>query len=114
MKITIDDVVFNNVTELNAKRELRRTDVRYNTRGDMLIDLVSRKYALEVAFGLLSKSELESLRALSEKIFVTVKFDAPEGKVTADFHISDEPAPQVTTVNGIRLYGGVRLKMKQK
>lgn len=114
MKIIIDDVAFDNVTELNVKRELRRTDVRYNTRGDMLIDLVSRKYALEVVFGLLSKSELERLRALSEKIFVSVKFDAPEGEVTADFHISDEPAPQVTTVNGVRLYGGVKLHMKQK
>ncbi len=43
MTITIDKTVFNNVTELNAKRELRRTDIRYNTQGDMLIDMVCRK-----------------------------------------------------------------------
>ena len=54
MTITIDKTVFNNVTELNAKRELRRTDIRYNTQGDMLIDMVCRKYALEVTFGLLT------------------------------------------------------------
>ncbi|MCM1165990.1 MAG: hypothetical protein NC299_12060 [Lachnospiraceae bacterium] len=114
MTITIDNIEFNNVTELNAKRELRRTDIRYNTQGDMLIDMVCRKYALEVTFGLLTESGLKTLRELSERIFVTVKFTAPEGEVTADFHISDEPAPELTVVNGVKMYGGVKLTMKQK
>ena len=114
MKITINDEVFNNVTELHADRELRKTEVRYNTRGDMLIDMVARKYSLEVSFGLLTDYELKKLRALSQNIFVSVTFDAPEGKVTADFHISDEPAAEVKTVNGVRMYGGVKLVMKQK
>lgn len=114
MKITINDEVFNNVTELHADRELRKTEVRYNTRGDMLIDMVARKYSLEVSFGLLTDYELKKLRELSQNIFVSVTFDAPEGKVTADFHISDEPAAEVKTVNGVRMYGGVKLVMKQK
>lgn len=114
MRIIIDDNTFNNVTEFNAKRELRQTDIRYNTQGDMLIDMVNRKYLLEVTFGLLTKSELELLRELSQKIFVSVTFNAPEGEITADFHISDEPAPQIATVRGVRMYGGVKLIMKQR
>ena len=114
MKICINDEVFDNVTELRADRELRKTEVRYNTRGDMLIDMVARKYALEVSFGLMTDYELKRLRRLSQEIFVSVTFDAPEGKVTADFHISDEPAAEVKTVNGVRMYGGVKLVMKQK
>lgn len=114
MRITINDEVFNNVTELRADREIRKTEVRYNTRGDMLIDLVARKYALEVSFGLMTDYELKRLRQLSNEIFVSVTFDAPEGKVTADFHISKEPAAEVKTVNGVRMYGGVKLVMKQK
>lgn len=114
MRITIDKKVFDNVTELNAKRELRQTEIRYNTQGDMLIDMVNRKYTLEVTFGLLTKAELELLRSLSQKIFVSVTFTAPEGEVTADFHISDEPAPQLTVVRGVRMYGGVKLIMKQR
>lgn len=114
MKISINDEVFDNVTELRADRELRKTEVRYNTRGDMLIDMVARKYALEVSFGLMTDYELKRLRRLSQEIFVSVTFDAPEGKVTADFHISDEPAAEVKTVNGVRMYGGVKLVMKQK
>ncbi|MCH5205428.1 MAG: hypothetical protein J1F09_00655 [Oscillospiraceae bacterium] len=114
MRITIDDAEFGNVTELNVKRELRRTDIRYNTQGDMLIDLVNRKYLLEVTFGLLSESELSTLRELSKKIFVSVTFDSPEGEITEDFHISDEPAPALTRVNGVRMYGGVKLTMKQR
>lgn len=114
MTITINDEVFNNVTELRVDRELRKTEVRYNTRGDMLIDMVARKYALEVSFGLMTDYELKKLRELSREIFVSVTFDAPEGKVTEDFHISDEPAAEVKTVNGVRMYGGVKLAMKQK
>ena len=114
MRITIDGSVFNNVTELNIKRELRRTEIRYNTQGDMLIDLVNRKYLLEATFGLLTESELAALRELSAKIFVSVVFNAPEGEITADFHVSDEPAPVVTKVNGVRMYGGVKLTMKQR
>ena len=114
MRITINDEIFDNVTELHTDRELRKTEVRYNTRGDMLIDMVARKYALELSFGLLTDYELKKLRALSREIFVSVTFDAPEGRITADFHISDEPAAEVKTVNGVRMYGGVKLVMKQR
>lgn len=114
MKITIDDKVFTNVTEINVKRELRQTEVRYNTRGDLLIDMVARKYLLEVSFGLMSEAELKALRELIEEIFVSVTFDAPEGKITREFHVSDMPAFQVKKVNGVKMYGGVKLIFKQK
>lgn len=114
MTITINGVQFDKVTELTAERETRRTEIHYNTQGDMLIDLVNRKYRLKVLFGLLSENELKQLRELCSEIFVTVGFHAPEGDVTADFHIADEPAPQVTTVNGVAMYGGVELVFLQK
>lgn len=114
MKITINDEVFTGITELNVRRELRRTEIRYNTQGDMLIDVVARKYALDVSFGLMTENELKRLRALCGNIFVSVTFKAPEGEVTADFHISDEPAAEVKNVNGVRMYGDVKLTMRQK
>lgn len=114
MKITINDVDFNNVTELHVNRELRQSEVRYNVLGDMLIDLVTRKYALVVTFGLMTENELKKLRQLTKNIFVTVSFHAPEGNITAQFHVSNEPAAEVKTVNGIRMYGGVTLEMKEK
>lgn len=114
MTIKINETTFDNVTELNVRRETRRTDIRYNTKGDMLIDLVNRKYVLEAAFGLLSEREMNALRTLCEEIFVSVTFPAPEGTITADFHIPEEPAPVVTEINGTRTYGGVKLKFLQK
>ena len=51
MEITINDTVFDNVTELNIQRAARRTELRYNTQGDLLIDLVNRKYEVDVIFG---------------------------------------------------------------
>lgn len=114
MKITIGNNEFNCVTELNAKREVRRTDINYNTQGDMLIDLVRRKYCLEVTFGLLSESEMTALRSLCENIFVEVGFNSPEGFIERDFHVINEPAPVVTTVDGIKMYGGVKLVFKEK
>ena len=114
MTITINNVTFDKVTELSAERETRRTDIHYNTQGDMLIDLVNRKYRLTVLFGLLTEKELKQLRALTREIFVTVKFQAPEGEVTEEFHVSDEPAPEVTVINGVAMYGGVELEFRQK
>lgn len=114
MTITINDEVFTNVTELHVNRELRKSDIRYNTRGDMLIDVVARKYALSVTFGLMTETELKKLRELTREIFVSVSFHSPEGDVSEDFHVSNEPAAEIKTVNGVRMYGGVKLEMKQK
>ena len=114
MTIYIGGVEFDCVTELDMAREARRTEVQYNTKGDMLIDLVNRKYVLTVVFGLMTKDELNTLRTLTQEIFVTVKFPAPEGEIEEEFHVSDEPSPYVTQINGVDMYGGVKLVMRQK
>jgi len=115
MTITINGTSFGMVTALAADRVTRRTDINYNTQGDMLIDLVSRKYRLRVLFGLMTEDELNALRELTKEIFVTVRFPSPEGGDTVEeFHIAEEPAPAVTVVNGVRMYGGVELVMLQK
>ena len=114
MKITINDEEFTNVTELRVDRELRQSDLRYNAFGDLLIDVVSRKYLLSVTFGLMTETELRKLRRLTRNIFVTVDVHAPEGDISEQFHISNEPAAELKTVNGVRMYGGVKLEMKQK
>lgn len=113
MTITIDGAEYQCVS-LNVKRELRRTDINYNTQGDMLIDLVRRKYLLEVNFGLLTEGEAGSLRESCERIFVSVGFEAPEGRVEREFHVMNEPAFELTTVNGVKMYSGIRLVFKEK
>lgn len=114
MEITINGTVFDKVTELNVKREARRTELRYNTRGDLLIDLVNRKYEVDAVFGLLTERELKELREAVSEVFVTVKLNAPEGEITEEFFVGDEPAPVLTQVNGRAMYGGVKLHLKQK
>lgn len=114
MTITINGTPFSKVTELYADRAARRTEVKYNTQGDLLIDLVNRKYRLKITFGLLTQHEMKLLRELTKNIFVTVGFSAPEGEVSADFFIEEEPAPAMTKVNGVTMYGGVKLTMIQK
>lgn len=114
MTIYINEIPFDKVTVFSADRETRRTDIRYNTQGDMLIDLVNRKYRLRVVFGLLTQEELRTLRDLTSEIFVNVRFDAPEGVVQELFHVIDEPAPAVTVVNGVTLYSGTELTFLQK
>ncbi|MCH5203962.1 MAG: hypothetical protein J1F03_04385 [Oscillospiraceae bacterium] len=100
--------------DMNVKRELRKTDIRYNTQGDMLIDMVRRKYSLEVTFGLLTETEMNILRSRCEQIFVVVEFEAPEGYIKKEFHVMNEPAGELTTVNRVKLYGGVKLLFKEK
>ncbi len=115
MTIYINDTAFDKVTSLSADRETRRTEINYNTQGDMLIDLVNRKYKLTVMFGMLTENELRTIRELTEQIFVRVRFPSPEGGDTeAEFHIKNEPAPAVTVVNGVVMYSGVELIMLEK
>lgn len=114
MTITINQKTFERVRLLRADRVTRRTEIRYNTQGDMLIDLVRRKYEIEVEFALLTQDELCALRALTQEIFVTVRFSAPEGEIEREFHIEEEPAPAVSEVNGVTMYGKVRLLMREK
>lgn len=113
MTVKIGETEFN-CSAVNLKRELRRTDINYNTQGDMLIDLVRRKYCLEITFGLLTEYELNRLREYCGRIFVTVGFDAPEGYLEREFHVMTEPAPEITTVNNTKMYGGIKLVFKEK
>lgn len=114
MTVEINGKRFTRARLIRADRVTRRTDIRYNTQGDMLIDLVCRKYEVEVQFALLTEAELKQLRSLTEEIFVKVRLNAPEGVIESDFHISQEPAPAVTQVNGVTMYGGVKLLMREK
>ena len=113
MTITINETDFE-AAELNVKRADRCTSIRYNTQGDMLIDLVNKKYELDVTFGLLSESEMSELRSLCGEIFVSVSFPAPDGVTTAEFHISEEPAPCISIINGVKTYSAVKLKFLEK
>ncbi len=114
MTIYINDTPFDKLTVFSADRETRRTEINYNTQGDMLIDLVNRKYRLKAVFGLLTESELAQLRALTAEIFVRVRFPAPEGMTQSDFHVIDEPAPAVTEINGVKMYSGTELTFLEK
>lgn len=114
MTIYLNGTAFDKVTSLSVDREARRTVINYNTQGDMLIDLVNRKYRLKAVFGLLTSEELRVLRELTSEIFVTVKFPAPEGEMEADFYIANEPAPAVKEINGVVMYSGVELDMQEK
>lgn len=99
---------------IDIRRELRRTDITYNTQGDMLIDLVRRKYCIEAVFGLLTEIEASSLREKCESIFVTVGFNAPEGYLEKEFHVMNEPAFETTAIDGMKMYGGIKLIFKEK
>ena len=114
MTIYINGTAFDKVTVLSADRETRRTEINYNTQGDMLIDLVNRKYRIEAVFGLLTEGELARIRGQTADIFVRVRLNAPEGEIDEDFHVANEPAPKLTYVNGVAMYGGVKLVMRQK
>ena len=114
MTVKLNDISFDKVTELRADRIARRTEVRYNTQGDLLIDLVNRKYEAEIVFALLTEQELKTLREVTGGIFVKAQFPAPEGDVCGDFYVAEEPAPTVTQVGSVTMYGGVKLRLIQK
>lgn len=74
-------------------KAIRRTDVKYNANGDMLVDMVSRKYQLTVYLGMMSDEEYRSFMQETEDIFFTVTFYCPlYGEMTKQFFLKARPA----------------------
>lgn len=100
----------------SADRDCRNAKKEYNANGDMLIDLVSRKLTLGVWLGRLTAAEMKQLQTVTASVFFPVTFfDPMKGEtVTAQFHLSQQPAQvALVTESGI-VYDEVKLVLEEK
>lgn len=99
----------------SADRITRNTRTEYNANGDLLIDLVSRKYRLTVYLGQLDAAEMERLLLETEDVFFTVAFYSPVyGEVERQFHLEEQPAEIEYTAEGKPVYGALKLVLEEK
>lgn len=103
------------VISYSADRVTRNTRTEYNANGDLLIDLVSRKYKLTVYLGQLDASEMQRLLQETEAAFFTVAFYSPVyGEIERQFHLEEQPAEIEYTADGKPVYGALKLLLEEK
>ena len=103
------------IIDYSVDRKTRKTSTEYNANGDMLIDMISRKYTLSLILGPLTEAELWEIYSITEAIFFTVKFTCPHmGELTREFHLGKEPSTILAfSEKGIR-YKNVKLVLEEK
>ena len=103
------------VLSYSADRITRNTNAEYNANGDLLIDMVSRKYKLTVYLGQLDVTEMERLLQETEDVFFTVAFYSPVyGEIQRQFHLAEQPAEIEYTAEGKPVYGALKLVLEEK
>lgn len=103
------------VISYKADRETRKTKVEYNANGDMLIDMVNRKFKLTVMLGQLTEEEMSSVLAATEPVFFPVTFYTPVfGEIQRQFHVEEQPCEvQYSTEDGAA-YKAVKLVLEER
>lgn len=100
----------------SADRKTRNTKTEYNANGDMLIDVVARKYTLTVRLGLLTAEEAKAVLAQTSEVFFDVSFySALEGQtITRKFHLEEQPADILYAASGSPVYDECKLVLEEK
>lgn len=114
MDIYINSMKVPKVLDYSIKRVTRNTKTEYNANGDMLIDIVARKYILELSLGMLTQNELMALYAETQEPFFKVTATSPqEGEFTSWYHLAEEPAEVALSAGGVT-YKALRLVMEEQ
>lgn len=103
------------IISYKVERITRRTEVEYNANGDMLIDLVARKYKLTLEIGTLNAKQVKEILNYTEKIFFDVTFEcAHKGLITRVFHVENEPWEFLKKVPNTIFYDKLKLVLIER
>lgn len=116
MEIYFNGTAVPKVLSYSADRNLRNTKLEYNANGDLIIDMVSRKYTLTIYLGMLTAEEMQWLSAQTSEIFLSVRFFSPvdNAEITRQFHMAEQPA-RVTYLQGEDpIYEALKITLEEK
>lgn len=103
------------VINYKADRETRKTKTEYNANGDMLIDMVNRKYTLTVYLGQLTAEEAQKIYAATEPVFFPVTFYSPTfGEIQRYFHLKEQPSEIAYRHGGEYAFKAVKLVLEER
>ena len=103
------------VISYSAERETRNSKVDYNANGEMLIDLVNRKYTLTVYLGELTQEEMQLVLSQTDDVFFQVSFYTPQrGSLQRKFHLAKEPCEvDYQRADGKPVYKATKLVLEE-
>lgn len=115
MELYFNDLLVPKVLGYTADRKTRNAKAEYNANGDLLIDLVSRKYTLTVYLGILTSDEMRRILAETENVFFSVSFYSPiYGEVQRVFHLAEQPAEVLYDAGGVPAFAATKLVLEEK
>lgn len=116
MDLYIETYKVPKLISVEVKPHTRKTEIMYNTRGDMLIDQTARKYTVTAELGELSKDELQMISTLTSQIFFNLTFFSPVfGDITRQFHLSEFPAVvRRENYDGTPIFAPMKLVMEER
>jgi hypothetical protein len=115
MDLYFGDYKVPKVITYEAQRNARNTKTEYNANGDMLIDMVNRKFTLTVYLGQLTQEEMAQLYEKTEPVFFPVSFFSPfHGAIQREFFLSCQPAHLDFTYGGQVYYKATKLVLEEK
>lgn len=115
IEIRFNNYVVPNLITYSADKVLRSSNISYNANGDMLVDMVSRKYLLTVYVGICNNEQYASLLSQTNTIFFPVTFfSASEGVVTRKFFMRKQPQKLKLFANDTPYYEAAVLQLEEQ
>jgi hypothetical protein len=113
--LKFNGVLIPNVVTYNAVLKTRGAKITYNANGDMLTDLLPRKYHITAHLEKLSRTQLSGIYSLTEENeFFTVTFLAPNGIQDKVFFLEEKPA-EIDFIHGEECYyKDLKLELEEK
>ena len=113
MELYFNNLLVPKVAGFSAERKTRGSRVSYNCNGDMLVDVVARKFTLTVTLGELTAEELGAVMRETENVFFNVSFyTAAYGEVQRKFHLAAQPEQIDFSEGGRTYYKATRLVLE--
>lgn len=103
------------VITYEAVRNARNAKVEYNANGDMMVDLINRKFTLTVYLGQMTQEETQRLFTETEPVFFWVSFFSPShGALKREFYMASQPSHFDFTYGGQVYYKATKLVLEEK
>ena len=90
------------------------TKAERNSKGDMQIDLINKKFKVEVSWKILTQQEMtQILNALESSVTFKVEFLDPQtgSMITRDFYKGDRTIPIFDFKNGVARYKDFKISL---